>query len=128
MKTVRSLIGTVVLVASLGVGVAEARAMPTTSVKLGAGNATASPCDIDGVAVSYTNTFDTTVAAYRTTAATVTGIATACIGRAIKLSIAASTGASLWQGTATVTGASMVLSTTSITSASIARWAIVLTG
>lgn len=78
-----------------------------TSDKLGADDAVVAACDTDGVTTAYTNAYSTTgTAGYKVSAVTVGGIADACDGDTLKVSLTGSGGTSLGEGTLTVpTGA-----------------------
>ena len=68
-------------------------------------------CDTDGVSLTYTNTYDATLGRYQTTGVNVTGIAAACAGKALALTLKDSGGVALGSGTV----ASIVGTSSSIT-------------
>lgn len=108
---------------------AAASMLPFASATVGAGDGATSVCDPDGVIVAYTNSFDTSVADYRTSAATITGINSACNGKALSLTVANASASPFWQTTTTVTATTMTLTPpTSLQSSAIARWAVSITG
>jgi hypothetical protein len=116
---------------ALGLSTAAASLTPLASGPLAAGVGVVASCDVDGVTVSYTSSFDTTMADYRTTAVTVANISTTCAGRALKVTIKGATGASLFQGSATVPAApatSIAFAVPPMRSSTIAGWAVVVTG
>src|SRR5207342_968809 len=62
--------------ATLGVvGASAASLGGITSNSLGADTAVVGSCDLDGVTLAYTNSYDATLGRYQTTAVNVTGIA-----------------------------------------------------
>jgi hypothetical protein len=79
-----------------------------TSAKLGADDAVVASCDTDGVTTSYTSAWDATDKRYETTSVVVGGVAAACVGQTMKVTLVDSTGASLGEGTASVTAAGNV--------------------
>lgn len=112
-----------------GVTAAAASLLPVSSAKLAAGAATATPCDTTGVSVSYSNSYDTTVADYRTTAVSVSNLDPDCIGRTLSVTVRAANGAALWQASATVTSSAQTLTgATPFQSSAVAGWAVSITG
>ncbi|MCU1353679.1 MAG: hypothetical protein JWM05_2888 [Acidimicrobiales bacterium] len=129
MNRLRRVIVAAAACALLGMSAASASMLQLTSRAVGAGEGTVVTCDTDGVTITYTSAFDTTVADYRTTAATVSGIAAGCSGRTLNLTVRGATGTSLWQTTATVSGTSMnLVASTALQSSAIAGWAVSVTG
>jgi hypothetical protein len=128
MSTRRRLAKAAALGALFAVTSASASMLPAASAPLGAGDVTNAPCDPDRLTVAYTNQFDVSVADYRTSAATVSGIATACNGQTLDFTIADARGDPLWQTTATVNATTMTLTPpATLPSAAIAHWAVVIT-
>lgn len=101
--------GAAVLVGG-GVVVASAASIGgVTTTGLAAGNTVVAACDTDGVAIAYTNAYDATTQIYRTTAVTVSGIAPACAGQTLGVTVSGAAGASLAAATGTVSGTSVSL-------------------
>lgn len=101
--------GAAVLVGG-GVVVASAASIGgVTTTGLAAGNTVVAACDTDGVAIAYTNAYDATTQIYRTTAVTVSGIAPACAGQTLGVTVSGASGASLAAATGTVSGTSVSL-------------------
>ena len=74
-----------------------------TSGGLGADDSTVVSCDTDGVTTSYTTAYNTTTAAgYKVDDITVTGIADACNGKTMKITLVGASNTSLGEVTATV--------------------------
>ncbi len=94
--------------ALFGVVGASAASLGGITGSLGADAQAVSSCDTDGIALSYTNAYDATVAgytplgAYKTSSVTVNSINAACNGKNIKLTLKDSTGASIGGGSGTV--------------------------
>ena len=65
---------------------ASASSISTSAVALGAGNGSVSSCDSDGVSLTYTTGHDAT-AGYKVTQATVSGIASACAGLSVRVTL-----------------------------------------
>ena len=131
MSAIRRLAVALPLTAGFGLVTAHAALLPVSSARVGAGEGIVAACDTDGVSVAYTNVFDTTIADYRTTGVTVSGLAAACTGRVLSVTIRSSVDASLWQGSATVAASSVAMSVPSVPlvrSAAIAGWAVTVTG
>ena len=129
MKLLRRLTVAAGACALLGVAAASASVIPFASAALGAGDGTVAACDTDGVAIAFTSAFDTTAADYRTSAVTVSGIATGCAGKTLSLTVTSGTGTALWQTTAAVTATSLTLNPpTPLQSSAIAGWAVSITG
>lgn len=70
-----------------------------TSTKVGADNTAVASCDTDGVASAYTTAWDATDKRYEVTAVTVSGVADACDGQTLSVSLTDSTGAQIASGT-----------------------------
>ena len=74
-----------------------------TSTGLGADDVTVASCDTNGVSTSYTTAYNTTTAAgYKVDDITVGGMADACNGKPMKITLVGSSNASLGEVTATV--------------------------
>ena len=118
------------------VGASAASLGGITASTLGADKATVTSCDTDGVGVSFTNAYDATllpvsiVGGYKTTTVTVTGIAAACTGKSLNLTVKDSTGASLGNGSvASISGTTAAVTLSGTVSAKdIEGVAIVITG
>jgi hypothetical protein len=76
-----------------------------SSAKLGADDTVVASCDTDGVTTSYTSAWDATDKRYETTTVAVGGVAAACVGQTMKVTLVDSTGAALGEGTASLTPA-----------------------
>ena len=86
--------------ATLGVvGASAASLGGITGNSLGADTAVIGGCDLDGVTLAYTNTYDATLGRYQTTAVNVTGIAPACAGKTLSLTLKDGAGVALGSGT-----------------------------
>ena len=95
-------------IAALGVvGASAASLGGITSNSLGADTVVVGSCDTDGVTLAYTNAYDATLGRYQTTTVTVSGIAAACAGKSLALTLKDSGGVSLGSGTvASIVGTS----------------------
>lgn len=58
-----------------------------TSTNLGAGNTVVASCDTDGVAVDYTTAYDAATATYRVSHVTLSGVAAACNGQDVNITV-----------------------------------------
>jgi hypothetical protein len=82
---------------------AVAASLTVTASSLGAGTATVSSCDTDGVATSFDTTYSASAAGYKVTTVHVTGIATpGCDGKTMKVTLIGAADASLAEVTATL--------------------------
>jgi hypothetical protein len=96
---------------------------------LGGSKAAITSCDADSVTVTYTTAYSTTVGNYQVTSVLVSGIAAACTGKTLNLTIRNSSLASLY-------GSSLVVSATSHTftpatplaAPAVAGWAVSIVG
>jgi hypothetical protein len=88
VRSVRFLRGLAVggIVALAAAGIASAAAIPATVRSLGAGSAAVSPCDADGFTYSYTVNTSGNI-----TSVTVAGIASACAGGTLRLTLTSGT-------------------------------------
>jgi hypothetical protein len=94
----------------LGLGVASASTLGgLSSSSLGANDTVVASCDSDGVSIAYTNAYDTATGRYRTTGATVNGIAAACNGKNLAVTLRDQAGAPLGTGTVSVGGTSQAV-------------------
>lgn len=87
-------------------------------------------CDPDGTALAYTNVYDAASNDYRTTAVTLSGVASPCSGKAFQLTLSDGT-ASLSASTGTVTlasGSQTVTLTTPVSARAVTRVSLVITG
>lgn len=101
-----------------------------TSASLGADQTVVASCDTDGIALAYTNSYDATTNAYKTTAVTMSGVATPCATKSFKLTLSDGT-VSLAENTGTVTltsGSQVVTLTAAVDTKSITKAALVITG
>jgi hypothetical protein len=80
-----------------------------TAQSLGADVQTVASCDTDGVAVAYSNAYDTATGRYLTNGVTVSGIAPLCVGKNISVTLKNATSASLGAGTIVVAGATQTI-------------------
>lgn len=69
-----------------------------SSANLGADDAAVASCDTDGVTTTYASGWDTTDERYEVSSVTVGGVADACDGATVKVTLVAKTGASLGEG------------------------------
>lgn len=97
--------------ATLGAGQASASTLGgVTSTSFGADVGVVGSCDTDGVSLTFTNTYDTTLGRYQTTTANVAGIAAACAGKTLAMTLKDNTGAALGNGTvASISGTSAIV-------------------
>lgn len=128
MTRMRRVLAAAAACAAFSVATAAASQIPFSTARVASGNTNVFACDPDGVTVTYTNAYDTAAADYRTTTVNVSGIAAACVGRTLSVTVRSTT-AVLFQRSTTVTGTSMALAaTTPLVSSSIAGWAAAVTG
>lgn len=102
------------------------------SSSLGADQTVIASCDTDGIALSYTNTYDPATNAYKTSAVTMSGIAVACNAKTFKLTLSGGT-VSLGESSGAVvstTGATTqtVTLATPVDAKSITNASLVITG
>lgn len=69
-----------------------------TSDKVGADNTAVAACDTDGVATSYAVAWDATDKRYEISSVTVSGVADACDGQTLSVSLTDSSGAQIGSG------------------------------
>jgi hypothetical protein len=120
----------IVGVSALGLGVASAATLGTlSSSSLGATDNIVASCDSDGVAIAYATAYDPASGKYRTSAATVSGMAAACTGKALSVTLRDTNGLALGNGTATVGGTSQVVTlSASVAADAVTGAAVVITG
>lgn len=107
-NTRRAVFATVVGIAATGGVLASAASLSVTGNTLGAGTTVIASCDTDGVALSYAHTYTasgTGAGTYRTSSVTVSGIAPACSGKRIDVTLRDSANVSLGSGNATIAAA-----------------------
>jgi hypothetical protein len=73
-----------------------------TSGNVGADNAAVTSCDTDGVTTAYATSWDATDDRYEVTSVTVTGIANACDGKTLSVSLTDVSSNQIGSGTVTV--------------------------
>lgn len=113
------------------IGASAASLGGITGSSLGADAAVIGSCDTDGVTLAYTNSYDATLGRYQTTGVTVTGIAAACAGKSLALTLKDTAGAALGSGTvASIVGtsASITLTAPGANANSVAGAAVVISG
>ena len=123
--------GAVVLLGLGAFGLAAASAASLgglTSATLGADNGAVTSCDSDGVTLAYTNTYNAVSGKYETTTVTVSGMAAACTGKTLSITLASAT-ASLGNGGGAITGVSQAFVLTTPADAKlVTQAAVVITG
>ena len=108
---------------------AAASLLTVTAKGLASGNGTVARCDTNGVAIAYTNSYDSTTADYRTTTVTVSEIDSGCTGAIIELTIRKTTGAAIYQASATIAGTTLTFTPSpTIVPTQIAGWAVDIKG
>jgi hypothetical protein len=80
-----------------------------TSSGVGAENGAVTSCDTDGVSIAYATAYDTTAGLYKVSTVTVSGLAAACSGKTLNITLYDAANASLGAGTATIAGTSQVV-------------------
>jgi hypothetical protein len=73
-----------------------------TSSKVGADNVAVASCDTDGVSTSYTTAWDATDERYEISTVTVSGVADACDGQTLSVSLTDSTDAQIGSGSVAI--------------------------
>jgi hypothetical protein len=122
-----------VAVAIGGFGVLTAAAASLgglTSASLGADQTVVASCDTDGIALAYTDAYDALSNTYKTTAVTISGVATPCVGKTYKLTLSDGT-VSLGETSGTValtTGSDVITLTAPVDAHSVTKAALVITG
>jgi hypothetical protein len=114
----RLLIATTAGLTVFGATFAAATNLTVAAAPVGAGAGSVSSCDTDGVTTSYTTGFDAT-AGYTVTAVAVAGIAAACNGQSVRVTLVNGSGASVGTGNAvTISGTSASVPMTGTVAAS----------
>jgi len=109
----RALVVVLGIAAVAGVSVASASSLgPISGTSTGSSTAIIGSCDTDGVNVTFQSSYDDVLNGYGVTGVTVAGIAAACNGQNISVTIENSTGVSDSTVAATVSGATMNLTFT----------------
>jgi hypothetical protein len=86
---------------------AMAASLPVSSTRLGSGNAVVPSCDTDGVATTYTVSYSASgTAGYKIDTAEISGVAPACNGGSMKVTLTGAANASLAERTQVVSAAS----------------------
>jgi len=101
-----------------------------TSESLGADQTVVASCDSDGIALAYTNVYNATTNDYQTTAVTLSGVATPCVGQHYQLTLSDGT-ASLGESTGTValtSGSQVVTLASPVAAASVTKASLVISG
>ena len=84
---------------------AMAASLSVSSTRLGSGNAAVTSCDTDGIATSYTVSYSATgTAGYKIDTAEITGVAPACNGGSMKVTLTGASSALLAERTQAVSG------------------------
>lgn len=100
------------------------------STSLGAGQNAVASCNTTGIALAYTNVYDATSNDYQTTAVTLAGVASPCVGKHYQLTLSDGT-TLLSESTGTVTlvsGSQTVRLTTPASAQAVTRASLVITG
>jgi hypothetical protein len=92
-----------------------------TSTKVGADNTSLASCDTDGVSTSYTTGWDATDKRYEISSVTVAGVADACDGQTLNVSLTDSTGAQIGTGSFAIPTSAATSFGVSLTSAASAK-------
>ncbi len=90
------------IVGVAGLSMASAAQLSVTSNDVSAGTADVVSCDTDGVTVSYTTAFAATQ--YEVSDIDVTGVAAACVGDTISITVRNSGGTTIFTGSQVVSG------------------------
>lgn len=92
-----------------------------TSSKVGADNAAVTACDTDGVSTSYTSAWDASDERYEISSVTVSGVADACDGQTLAVSLTDSTGAQIGSGSTAIPSSAATSFTVSLSTAASAE-------
>jgi hypothetical protein len=115
-------------VVAFGGAFASAAGLGITDGSLGAGVTLVASCDTDGVTLGYTTAYDATSGTYKTATVNVTGIAAACAGKKLDITVKNAAGTSLGTGSvASIVGTSASV-TLAADAASVAGAAVVIYG
>ncbi|MDX6438684.1 MAG: hypothetical protein QOF45_1267 [Gaiellaceae bacterium] len=99
----RTMIATIAALAVFGTVYAMAASLGgVTSTNVSADNVAIASCDSDGVSSAYTTAWDSTDKRYEVTAVTVSGIADACDGQTLSVSLTDTSGAQLGTGSVAI--------------------------
>jgi hypothetical protein len=100
-----------------------------TTRDLGADNVGVASCDTDGVSVAYTEAFDSSRGRSVVSGVTVSGLATACTGSTLHVTLADASGNSLSTGSAAIGGISQAVTMVAAPDATlVTNAAVVVTG
>ena len=91
------------LLLALGAGGAATAAVVASAATIGtvdstdlaAGTSVVASCDSDGIAVSYTTAYDATLGGYRVSSVTLDGVADACVGQSVGITLKGAANVSL---------------------------------
>lgn len=110
-----------------GLTLASAAQLNVNSASLGAGTHVVASCDTDGVNVTFGSAYAAN--AYATQSVTLAGVAPACNGLAVRVTVADTAGVSLGELTGVIaTGGSTTLTGLSVSSANISNVTVVISG
>jgi hypothetical protein len=99
------------------------------STRVGAADTAISSCDTDGVVAAYTTAYDSTTGRYRISQVNLTGIATTCIGQTAAVTLNATDGSTVGQGSSAISGTSQSVTITGAASnETVAGMAVVISG
>jgi hypothetical protein len=110
-----------------GLTLASAAQLNVNSTSLGAGTHVVASCDTDGVNVTFGNAYATN--AYATQSVTLGGVAAACNGLAVRVTVADAAGVSLGELTGVIaTGGTTTLPGLNVASANVSNVTVVISG
>jgi len=120
------------LVGVTGLSLASASQLTMTSASMQAGVVAVTGCQTGDVTVAYTHAYDAGTTSYRVVTVALSGIATGCQNKAVRVTLVAASGASLVE----LTGTTAASTTTTLTAPAtpvvraedVARVAAVVTG
>jgi hypothetical protein len=104
-NTRRAAFAALIGIAATGGVLASAASLGVNGNTLGAGTTVIASCDTDGVALNYAHSYASAApgaGSYRTTGVTVSGIAAACAGKRVDVTLRNAANASLGSGFATI--------------------------
>lgn len=104
----RLIIGLVAAVIVFGGVFAAAASLIMSADQVGANNATIGVCDSDGVTTSYANAWDATDGRYEISTVTVKGVADACDGKTLKVTLTNSAGTDIGSGSLAIPTSAVV--------------------
>jgi hypothetical protein len=102
----RPILSLVIGAIAFSTALAFAASLTVASGSLGAGNAAVSSCDTDGISVSYSPTYDSSIPAFKVSSVSVANIAAGCNGKTLKVEVVGTGNSSLASGTETISGTS----------------------